>query len=233
MISLAYTPAWFNGKDIIIDLFSILILGLISFYGFMYYRLNRRNKNYIFLAAAFLLMALSFIFKILINFTIYYHVIETKNIGLFTLTYHTVQVSHILFIIGFLLYRVLMLLGLFTLYAIYARPKLATMILMVFLLLVTTYLTTSSYYVFHFTSFLFLLILALHYWKTYRRGRYYSNKLLAWSFGLITLSQIFFVFITLENWFYVGGEFIQLLGYLMLLITFIKVLKDGKKARKK
>jgi len=233
MIELVYTPKWFNGTDILIDIVSIVVLSLISLYAIQYYRLDKTKKNHLFLAISFALMAGSFLFKILTNFTIYYSEIETKIIGLTTLTYNTVEASNALFLIGFLLYRILMLLGLLTLYTIYSKSKGTNTFMIIFLLLVTTYFTSNSYYIFHTTAFLFLLFITIQYWRSYKKEKRGSNRLLMWSFGLIALSQVFFVFIRLENWLYVLSEIVQLIGYALLLITFIKVLKDGKKARKK
>jgi hypothetical protein len=53
--------------------------------------------------------------------------------------------------------------------------------------------------------------------------------LLLASFAIITLSQVGFIFIRLSDIFYPVSEVIQLIGYIGLLVTFIMVLKSGKK----
>src|SRR3990170_997375 len=105
MIQVVYTPQWFYSKDLLIDAVSALVLLLIASFAVRYYKLNKKNKNYLYLAGSFFLIALSFLFKILTNFTIYYKVFETMHFGDFILTYPTIQVSNILFLAGFLLYR--------------------------------------------------------------------------------------------------------------------------------
>jgi len=232
MIELIYSPKWFYGKDIIIDIISIIILLLIAYFSLKYYNMNKKNKNYLFFSVSFGLIALSFIFKIITNFTLYYSAIETKQIGLFTLTYNYFQSTSVLFTIGFLFYRILMLIGLFILYSIYSKPNLMYSLFIIYLLLISSYFSRSAYYVFHLTSLLILLGITIQYLYNYKKNHRKTNKWLLYSFSLITLSQIVFVFIGINSLFYVIAEGIQLFGYIALVITFIKVLIDGKKKRK-
>lgn len=233
MIELIYSPRWFYGKDIIIDIVSIFVLFLIAFFSIKYYKINRKNRNYLIFAGSFGVIALSFIFKIITNFTLYYKVVQTRQIGFITLTYNTVQASDILFSVGFLIHRILMLIGLFMLYALYTKTRKTDVILMLYLIFISTYFSSSVYYVFHITALAFLVMITMQYWRNYRKLGHNTNKWLVWSFALITLSQLVFVFIRLHLLLYVAAEMIQLLGYICLLMTFIKVLKDGKKKRKK
>jgi len=233
MVELIYSPKWFYGKDIIFDIVSIFVLALIAYFSVKYYRINKKNKNYLLFGSSFGLMALSFIFKIITNFTLYYNEIETKQIGLLTFTYHEIEASNILFSTGFFIHRLLMLGGLYILYSIYTKSNKSNIILTLYLILISTYFSSSAYYVFHVTSLIFLMFITLQYWNNYKKIRHESNKWLFYSFSLITLSQIIFVFIGVTAHFYVAAESIQLLGYITLLIAFIKVLQDGKKKGKK
>ncbi len=233
MIELIYSPKWFYGKDILIDIISIFVLLLISYFSMKYYKINSKNKNYIFFASSFWVIALAFIFKIITNFTLYYNIVQTKHLGLLTVAYNTLQSSNILFSAGFLLYRILMLIGLFMLYSLYAKNKTPNIILTVYFILVLSYFSMSTYYVFHATALIILLIITFQYWKNYKKEKQPNNKWLLYSFLLISLSQILFIFIGVTTLFYVIAELIQLLGYIVLLITFFKVLKYGKKKRTK
>jgi hypothetical protein len=49
------------------------------------------------------------------------------------------------------------------------------------------------------------------------------------SFATIALSQLFFMFIRMEEELYVVAEGVQLLGYIILLVGFLMVLYYGKK----
>ncbi|RMF54442.1 hypothetical protein D6745_05290 [Candidatus Woesearchaeota archaeon] len=233
MIELVYSPRWFYGKDIAIDLISIFVLSLIAFFSIKYYRLNRKNKKYIFLASSFIMMALSFMFKIITNFTIYYHVLETKQIGFVRLTYFSTQPSNILFFAGFLGYRILMLLGLYMLCSIYIKQSKANIILTAYLILALSYFSRSAYYIFHLTALILLVIITSKYLENYKKTKHSTNKWLFYSFATITASNIIFIFVKISAVLYVIAEIVQLIGYVGLLITFTKVLKDGKKKGKK
>lgn len=233
MVGFIYSPIWFYGKDIIIDFVSVFVLFLIAFFSLKYYRINKKNKNYLCFASSFGLIMLSFFFKIITNFVLYYNVVKTMRVGFFTFTYHTVELSHFLYSGGILFYHVFMLLGLFMLYSIYLKNNLFNSILIVYFILILTYFSVFAYYAFHLTALIFLIIITLQYWKNYVHSKYETNKLLFYSFNLIAISQILFIFIEFNLLFYVIAEIIQLFGYVGLLITFIKVLKNGKKKRKK
>ncbi len=233
MIQLVFSPRWFYGKDILIDFFSIVILLMISLLAFRYYRINRRKKKHALLSLAFLVMALSFFFKILTNFTIYYKEIETKNLGFLTVTYSSIEHSHILFIVGFLLFRVFMLLGLLILYSIYEKnSSKKDVLILAYFIIISTYFGRSAYYLFHISTLPFLIIITNDYFVNYRKNKYPNSKRLAYSFAIITLSQVFFIFVELSPVIYVIAELIQLLGYALLFLTLIKVLKHGKKKGK-
>jgi len=232
MIELIYSPNWFYGKDIIIDIISIFVLSLIAYFSIKYYKISK-NKQYLFFAGSFISIALSFLFKVVTNFTLYFNIINIKHLGLITMTYNTIKSSNILSDIGFLLYRLLMLVGLFMLYSTYSKNKKINNILILYFIFVLAYFSKSAYYVFHITALIFLFLITWQYWKNYQKSKIITTKLLIYSFCLITLSQIIFIFIGLHTTFYVIAEIIQLLGYLILLLTFIKVLKNGKKKRKK
>ena len=228
MIQIIYSPKWFYGKDIIIDSISLLVLLLIAFFSFKYYKI-RRNKNYNFLGFSFCLIALSFLFKILTNFTIYYKVLETHDLGIVTLTYQTIKVSEILFYIGFLAYRLLMLIGLYMLYSIYVKQPKSNILLITFFILTSTYFSQSSYYLFHLTALILLILITVHYYTNYFTTKNKSTKFVASSFGIITISHLFSIFANISTRFYVIAELIQLMGFGFLLSSFLMVLSHGRK----
>ena len=230
MIQVVYTPQWFYSKDLLIDTVSAFVLLLIASFAVRYYKLNKKNKNYLYLAGSFFLIAMSFLFKILTNFTIYYKVFVTRHLGNYILTYPTIQVSNILFIVGYLLFRLLTLLGLYMLYSIYQKNQSKSNIyLIVFFILILTYFSELEYFIFHIVALALLALITLQYYKTYRKNKQLTSKLVTISFAIIGVSQIFSIFVFYNNLYYVIAELIQLVGYLILLMTFIRVLRDAKK----
>ncbi len=232
MVEIIFSPKWFYGKDIVIDIVAIIVLLLIAFFSFKYYWLDKKKGNYLLLSSSFFLIALSFVSKIITNFTIYYDVLEQKNIGLLTLTYPVTKYTNALFFFGFLMYRVFTLIGLYLLYSVYFKrqPK-TNMMIISYLIVVLMVFTQKAYYIFHFTALMLLVILTYQYFVHYKMNKLLTTRVLAYSFLIIAVSQILFIFVKANELFYVAAEILQLLGYILLLVTFIMVLKHGKKKK--
>ncbi|MEK6983127.1 MAG: hypothetical protein AABX33_01010 [Nanoarchaeota archaeon] len=231
MVKLIYSPQWFYGKDILIDIISIFVLLLIALFSLKYYRI-KKNRNYLYLASSFILLASSFLFKILMNLNIYYKFIETKQFGLVTAVYQNMKQSHSLFFTSFLLYYLLTLFGVYALYSTYQKQSMPNHLLLIYLIFISTYLTYPHYYLFHLTLLILLGLVAYTYSRRYINKKHFSTKLVAYSFWAITISQIFYISIDLNNNLYIIGELIQLVGYSSLLIAFIMVLRYGRKENK-
>ncbi len=229
MINLVYSPKWFYGKDIAIDIISSIVLFLIAFFSYKYYRLGKKRNN-ILLSASFSLIGLSFLFKILTNFTIYYTKIRQSHFGFFIYSYKTVELSNFPFYFGFFMYRFLTLFGLYLLYSIYTKQRKTDMLIVVYLLFTTTLFGMASYYVFHVSAFILLSIITSHYFRNSRKTESITNRMLSYSFLVISISQVLFVFIAFKT-MYAVAEAVQLIGYLMLLITLFMVLTYGKKKK--
>lgn len=228
VVKLIYGPEWFYGKDILIDTISILVLLLVAFFSIKSYKI-KRNRNYLYLALSFVILAASFLFKILMNLNVYYKVIETKDLGLITTAYQTMKVSGRLFFTSFTLYWFLTIFGFYILYSIYQRQSISNFLLGTYLIFIGTYFSYPSYHFFHLTLLVILALITLNHLRNYLNQRHYSIKLTASSFALITLSQLFFVLVGSNLYFYVAGEITQLIGYVGLLITFVMVLRYGRK----
>jgi len=231
MVQVVFSPKWFWGKDIFIDSIALLVLLCIAIFATKYYRI-KKSRNYLYLALSFYLIALSFFSKILINFTIYYQVLHTQIIGSIEYTQVVLKSSEVLAFSGLFFYRLFTLLGLFALYSIYEKQSKANIILMSYFIIISTFLSTGEYYIFYLTCLIFLGVISNRYYQNYRKNKEKTSGMLAASFSVITLSQIFFMLVNFTKHFYVVAEAIQLLGYILLLVTFIMVLKHGREKNK-
>ena len=229
MIKLVYSPSWFFGKDLLIDIISLVVLLLISSFAVRCYRLNK-NRNYLNFSLSFSLLALSFLSKILTNFTIYYTSIMHHDFGPFILTYQALLSSKILILIGFIGYFFFGMAGLLSLLLVYKKDTSRAMVfLLVYLVLIATYLSMIDYFFFHLTSLLLLVFITSTYLKNYEKNMSASSGLLAYAFLTITFSQLIFTFIGFCTLCYVFAEGVQLAGYLMLFGVFFRIIKNGKK----
>jgi len=232
MIQISYGPEWFYLPSLLIDIVGFLVLFLISFYGLKYYKISRK-KNYLHLSGAFFLLCLSFLFKLLTNATVYYDSIKsTYGTAAVIGTLEAIRSFNILSILTFSGFVLLHILGLYFLYNIYNKNQsLSHIFLIVYFVLLSTYLSNFDYYIFHLTALFFLGILSLIYLKQYRESGHKNTKLLYYGFFILALSQIFFIFLALNKYFYVIAEITQLIGYYMMLLVWIGFSKHGKKKK--
>lgn len=228
------SPDWFASKDLIIHGFSVLVLLLIAAFSMRFYFLKKKeNKNYLYFAASFLLMAISFLWKMVTDITVYYDIIHTKQIGVFTITYKTIYTEKLLFVAGHFAHYLLMLLGLYILYVILNRKSTMNHLLILYFILITTIFSNFSYFIFHLTALVLLMGIAYRYYMNYKKNKRKSTKLLFASFCILALSQVLFMPVKMYVSIYVVAQIVQLLGFLLLLITFILVLYNGKKKSNK
>ncbi len=232
MLNILFSPHWFYGQDILIDIVSVVVLLLISGLTFRYHRFSKRENKHLLFSIATLLLALSFLFKIMTNFTLYEQMYRTVPLGFFTLTYSTVHYSDQLFLVGTLLYRLLTVVGFYLLYLVYSERH-ARYIhwLVAYFMIISLYFTSHAFAIFHLTTLLLLLPLLWHYYSNWRKTKDKAGKLIAWSFSIIALSQIAFIFLDFDKLVYVLAESIQLLGYSLLLLSLLLVLRHGKKKK--
>lgn len=229
MIEVIYGPEWFYNSGLFIDSISLVVLFLIGFFSIKYYNINKSNKNYLYLGMSFFVLSVSFLSLILMNAAIYYDLLELTHGEYVTISYEAFEWADAIAYFGLLLYRLLAIFGLYFLYSIYLKQSRPVVFLVSYLILISTFFSVSAYYIFHLTSLILLTLITLEYQRQYSRTKNSSTKMLAYSFGIIAISQVVAIFIKLHSGFYVLSQSIQLIGYILLLATFILVLKHGKK----
>lgn len=223
MIEPAQVPNWFQGGDSIIDAISTFILLLISFFSFKYYRI-KKNRNHLLLSIAFVMLAVSFLIKILITLFAYAGTLKPEQVG-------DGSAITLAFLI-YLGYHLIALFGLFIMYISYQKQSKYNVMFMAYLILFLSYFSNRMDYMFHLTYFFILLLITSLCVDRYIKKKRPATKLLIYSFVVITLSQFFFVLSQFNPIFYIVAQFLQLIGYLALLIVFIAVLIYGRKEDK-
>ena len=218
-----------------IDLVTLLVLFSIASFAIKYYKLND-NKNYLKLGFSFYLIAVSFLFKMITSVTVYYDSIKAQNLtGVVIEALETVRSLNVLATSSFLFFVLFNLAGLYALYSIKKGQKRSTIFLIVYFILILTFIATlyskSMYYIFHLTSLIFLVFIASKYFNIHSETRNKNTRHLAYSFSLIAISQAFFMFISLNSLVYVIAEMVQLIGYIILLQVLIRILNHGKKKK--
>lgn len=229
-----FAPDWFASKDIFIHGFNVLVLLIIAAFSIRFYFLKKQeNKNYLFFAASFILMAISFLWKIVTDLTVIYEIVKVKQIGIMTITFKTIYTEKVLFVAGHLAHYLFMLLGLYILYVVLNRKSTMNHLFILYFIVITTIFSNFSYFIFHLTALVLLMGIAYRYFLIYKSNKRKSTRLLFTSFCVLALSQVLFMPVKLYGNIYIAAQIVQLIGFMILLIAFITVLYNGKKKSRK
>jgi len=229
-MKIVFTPDWFLGADIFIELFSFAILSLFFILSIKNYKMSR-NKNSFFLGVGFLLIAFAEIFTILTKLVLYYDTSFTQQVGQMIVTYNIVKSVDIFYYIGFFLHKFFTLMGLYIIYKIPSKKGTAEdFVLVVFFIILSSLFSNIFFYIFHITALLMIGLIISSYREVYRKNKSKNTNLLVISFGLLALSHIIFIMSNL-NVLYVIGQSIQLVSYIILLVLIIRITKHGKKKK--
>ena len=229
-----FAPDWFASKDIIIHGFNVLVLLIIAAFSVRFYFLKKQdNKNYLFFAASFILLAISFLWKIVTDITVIYEIINVKQVGILDVTFKTIYTEKVLFVAGHLAHYLFLLLGLYILYVVLNRKSTMNHLFILYFIIITTIFSNFSYFIFHLTALVLLMGIAYRYFLIYKSNKRKSTKLLFTSFCILALSQVLFMPVKLYVNIYIAAQIVQLIGFLILLIAFITVLYNGKKKSNK
>jgi len=234
MYRLFFTPGWFNGWDIIFDAVGLLITLLIAAYSWRMYRVNGDNK-FAYFSFAFLLVGLSFLAKIVTSGILYYTPVRDVAADVLRpVAGQRLELSQLFYRAGFFLQMVTMLGGWLLIFFISQKSRarlrkfheVTQIALFLYLVLLISVVSNFKYFVFYLTSGVLLGLIVLNYYKNYlntnRNANAYKVML---SFLFILVGNFFFIFVFLAQSFYVIGELFLLLGFLLLLSTYRKVVR--------
>lgn len=203
-----YGPRWFNGIDSAFEIIVVFTALSIAYYA-------RKAKNLTgdpklsALANAFVLIAVSFLIKMVTNIAAYLKLQELGQVIWFS---QAIQVQ-IFFALGYFLNRLFFLIALIWLVCLGLevvdwRLKL----LLVIFAAVGTFFSQYSYVVFHLIALVLLVYVVALAYGVWRETRKLRARTIAVSFLMILVSQVAFLFVGFEPGMYVLGETIQLVG---------------------
>ncbi len=228
-----FTPTWFNGWDILFDLFILLVALLIAGYSWKVYRLNRENR-YAYFALAFMLVVLGLLFKIFTNATLYFTPIRDVAADVLgPLAGPRLKFSYLFYRSGFFLQMVPLLGAWLLLFFVSQKPRarlrkfyeVSQIALFIYLVLLVSIVSNFKYFVFHLSSMVLLGMIVLNYYNNYLETRNRNTWKVMLAFLFILTANMFFVFVFLAENFYVIGEILMLVGFLLLLFTYMSIRK--------
>ncbi|VVB79566.1 Membrane-associated sensor domain protein [uncultured archaeon] len=231
-MKIAFTPDWFLGTDVLIEIFSFAVLLIFFILCVRSYKLTK-NKSTVYLGAGFLAIALAEIFTILTKLILFYDTTFTQEIGHMIITYHVVKSVDIFYYLGFFLHKIFTLLGFYIIYKIPSKKGTTEdYIIGACFIIIAAAFSQVFYYVFHITILVLLGLIIYNYSKIYKKNKLETTKILLVAFWILAVSHLLLCLSTLQI-VYVFGQVLQLVSYLTLLILIIGIRKYGKEKSKK
>ena len=234
MYRLFLTPEWFNGWDIAFNTIGIIIAFLIAAYSWRIYRINKENR-FAYLSLVFLLIVISLAFGALANGVLYFKPIRDTAAGVLgPVAGERLQFSQLYYRGTFLIQMASMLAAWLLVFFISQKPRdrlrkyyeVSQIALYLYLILLISVVSNFAYFVFYLTSSVLLGLIVLNYYKNYLNTDKNRNAYLVMlSFLFILAGNLFLVFVFLSNMLYVVGQALMLLGFLLLLYTYHKIIK--------
>ncbi len=218
------TPSWFISLESLFYIISMIVTFAISFYSYKVYKLSE-NRSYKYLFVSFFAISFGFLFKILSNLMVlYYDKLSPYHI------FNYLKLSYI-YTGSLVLYAFLILGGYIILACLASKVsnrKVIFSLLLISLLCAVLVDKARSFTFFYFFSFVLLVVYIIPYmYENYQKKKIRSSYLVFSSFLLLGIANFSFIIRTVYPYlrFYALGQFISLIAFIILLISFILVLK--------
>ena len=230
MVRFVLTPDWFLGFDVLIEFFSFIVLAIFSFLSLQSYTLNRNKKNFMYVGMGFGLIAFAQLASILAKIFLYYDIAPIQEVGTAIISNNIVNSVDIFYHIGFFFYRFLTLAGLYMIYNLHHKKiPFENYLLFAYFIFLSAILSREIFYLFHLTALFLLLMIVRNYVRIYKENKFLNTKMLITAFGMLAISQIFFLFAS--GFMQATANLVELISYALLLFLAIKIRKDGKKKK--
>ena len=228
-MKIVFTPDWFLGKDVLIEIFSFVVLLSFFILCLKNYKLNKK-KNFLYLGIGFLMISLSQITTIMTKIVLYYNSRFIQNIGVMIVSYQIVNSIDIFYQAGFFLQRILTLIGLYILYKLALNKKWTgdSYLVLFFLVLISIFSTNFYYYIFHLVALILLLLIIKNYLSIYKKNRHNNTKILIIAFTMLAISKMIFLLSKLST-FFVIANLIELASYIILLVLITRIIWHSKR----
>lgn len=230
MVKIVPTPDWFIGKDVIIEVFSLIVLIIFTVIAYRYYKLNK-NRNILYLGSGFGLIAIAQLATILTKLVLYYDIGPSQQIGQAIITSQIVNSVDLFYYAGFFFHRFLTLLGIYIIYRLPRdRKSIGDYVLVLYFILISSFLSGEIFYLFHLTALFILILIIEKFFFVYKENRFLNTKILIVAFSLLALSQLIFVLSTVD-FLFVLGNIVELISYTIFLALIIRIWKYGKEKK--
>ena len=221
-----FSPDWFTRADILIEVFSFIVLLTFFIISIKNYKLTK-NKKLLMLGIGFFLISIAELATILTKFVLYYKTTLIQNFGNIIVQYSSLHSSDLPYDLGFFMYKLFTLGGLYIIYRLHLKNRnFGDVILSALFIIIASLAGQMIYYVFHITVLVLLGLIISEYNQIYEKNKSKNTKMLVSSFFILAVGQAFFILSNLKI-AYVIGQLLQLISYLIFLAIIIKINKNG------
>ena len=161
-----FTPDWFLGKDVLIDVFSFLTLMIFFILAFKYSKISN-NRNLLYLGSGFGLIGLAQLSSILTKMVLYFDFGPSQQIGrALVSTYHVMSSVDIFYLLGFFFFKFLMLSGFYIIYRLPRKNKsFWDIVVGIYFLIISISIVKEMYYLFYLTALILMTLIVIKYIK--------------------------------------------------------------------
>ncbi|MBI5391388.1 hypothetical protein HZB00_00120 [Candidatus Woesearchaeota archaeon] len=208
-------PQWFFSYDIVLNLIFGIITGVVSVASYKIYKLSLQRQSKLF-SLAFLSISVSYLLQAFLIFVLFSKLSLQSTISFFSFTFwlNLTLYAHILFF----------LVGITTLaYMILGVRSMRVYILLSLITLAPFLITESKLYLFHLLSAVLLIYVLCHYILHFWEKKNKRNLFIMLAFGLFLLSQFFFMFSIKEGFYYIVGDVVSILAYLIMIVNLVTI----------
>lgn len=225
MANIFVIPAWFLNYGMLFELAFAVITLMVGLFAFKIYKLSQQKSAKLF-GVSFIFISLHYFLQSILNFS--------------TLTKINQNICDImkmndlnsLNIMGAYSHMFFFLIGLATLaYMTLKINSKTTYALLLTLPLASIIFATNKLYVFYVMASIFLIFISIHYLKNYLKNRQFRTLFILIAFIFLLSGNLHFLISVNHGIYYVIGHFIELIAYILILLNFILVLKNGKKKK--
>jgi len=222
MSNLYLVPTWFFGYDIILEVVFAVVALLVGLYSYKTYKLSQQNKSKLF-SIGFFFISASYFIQLIINFLVLSELNENVC--------NAVKIINVnrLNTLGLLTYIILYLLGLITLiYMTFNARGWKLYSLLIILSIVPLFAAANFLLLYSFISSLFLFYIMIYYLDHYCKHKKVMSLFTTLAFAFLFIAKGHYIFAVNHSLFYVLGNFLELIAYILILLSLIVVLKKSK-----
>ena len=215
-----HVPGWFTVSEIVIQLVFVIVTALIAYYAYNVYRVTGKSNSKLY-SLGFLGLAIGYLMQALLNLFIAGGVSSQDILALATsnMASTTLQLSAIPTIVG----MIATLAGVATLAYVTLKEKNRQILALFILLSLTSILTPAYPLLYHLTTSIFLGFITLQYYKHHVKKQTPNSLMVYLGFGFVLLGTLQLAVADFMDVFYIIGQFISLIGYLLLLWSLLRV----------